>query len=337
LPVKTHPRAFTYRAGVRLPGTVIACDATAGSDLIFLSHARALGSRAAHALPRPRAGKRQVLATELTLALLGPPGERLRPCALLAPLGRPFGLGNLRLELFASGFMPGSASLLCEVGGRRAVYTGPVAPEGAAIRPAQALCLDATFGARRFSFPPRAEALATLVRLVADALAAHRSPVVLFETPEAALDAAAALAAAGVAPRAHRSLMQAASAFARASLAVPAVQRFDGRLRPGEALLWPREAGDSPRLRALPAPAVILASPLATDPATIAEARAEQGVAFAHHAGWDGLLHYVEATGASEVALVGAPDDELAQTLRSRGADAYALGPPHQIGLFSAA
>jgi Cft2 family RNA processing exonuclease len=337
LPVKTQPRAFTYRAGVRLAGTVVACDATAGSDLIFLSHARALGPRAARALPRARAGKRQVLATELTLALLGAAGERLRPCALLAPLGRPFGLGLLRLELFSSGFMAGAASLLCEVGGRRAVYAGPVAPEGATIRLAQALCLDATFGARRFSFPPRAEALGALVHLVTETLASRRSPVVLFETPDAALDLARALAVAGVSPRAHRSLMQAAAAFAEAGLGAPALQRFDGRLRPGEALLWPREAGQAPRLRALPAANVIVASPFATDPTAMAEARAEHGVALADHAGWDGLLRYVEATGASEVALVGAPDEELAQALRVRGVEAYALGPPRQIGLFSAA
>src|SRR5262252_4918015 len=128
--------AFGYRAGVRVQGTIVACDATAGSDLIFLSHARALGARAARALPRARGGKRQVLATELTLALLGPPGDRLRPCALLAPLGRPFGLGSLRLELFASGAMPGAASLLCEAGARRVVYAGPIGPNPG-VRPAQ--------------------------------------------------------------------------------------------------------------------------------------------------------------------------------------------------------
>ena len=336
MPVKTHARAFSYRAGVRLQGTIVACDATAGSDLIFLSHARALGARAAHALPRPRAGKRQVLATELTLALLGPAGERLRSCALLAPLGRPFGLGNLRLELFPSGFMPGAASLLCESGGRRAVYTGPIGRE-AAVRPAQALCVDATFAARRFSFPPRAEALAELVRRVGDTLAAGRSPVVLVETAEAGAAAAAALAASGVALRAHRSLMQAAAVAARAALPAPPMQRFEARLRAGEALLWPRDARNAPRLRALEAPTVVLASPWGGDPGALAEARADAGIRLAEHADFAEILRYVDATGASEVALIGAPGDELAQVLRARGADTYVVGPPRQIGLFSAA
>jgi Cft2 family RNA processing exonuclease len=334
--VKNLSRAFTYRAGIRLRGTIVACDATAGSDLIFVSHARALESRAAHALPRARAGRRQVLTTELTLALLGAPGERLRPCALLAPLGRPFGLGTLRLELFPSAFMPGSASLLCEADGRRVVYAGPIGA-GAAVRPAQALCVDATFGARRFSFPARDEALDDVRRLVTDALGAGRAPIVLCETANAGLDAAAALAGAGVVTRAHRSLIQAAATFSGAGLAAPALQRFEGRLRPGEALLWPRDSRGAARLRALPSPAVLLASARAADPAALAEAGAEHGVALAEHADFDGLLRYIDASGASEVALVGAPGDELAQALRARGVDTYAVGPPRQIGLFAEA
>src|SRR6516225_5881730 len=101
-------RAFVYRGGVRLAGTVVACDAAAGSDLIFLSHApaSALGARGRRALPHLRSGSRQILATDVTLALLGPAGDRMRRHALVAACGRPFSLGELRLELYPSGFMP---------------------------------------------------------------------------------------------------------------------------------------------------------------------------------------------------------------------------------------
>src|SRR5262245_17353496 len=106
-------RTFTYRAGVRIGGSVLACDATSGRDLTFVSHGRvAVG-----------AGRGQALATDATLALLGRAGERLRRRALVAGYGRPFSLGALRVELFPSGFLPGSASLLCDVEGRRVVYT----------------------------------------------------------------------------------------------------------------------------------------------------------------------------------------------------------------------
>src|SRR5262245_5772124 len=118
----TQQRAFVYRGGVRVAGTVLACDpAIGGGDLVFLSHAPSPGMRGRRASPTI-GGRRQILATEQTLALLGPAGERLRQHALAAVYGRPFHLGKLRLEIFRSGFMPGAASLLCEVDGRRLVY-----------------------------------------------------------------------------------------------------------------------------------------------------------------------------------------------------------------------
>jgi hypothetical protein len=339
---KHAARAFIYRAGVRVAGTIVACDASAGADLIFLSGAEAVDARAARALPRARHGRRQVLTTETTLALLGAPGARLRAHALLAGLGRPFTLGDLRLELFASGHGPGAASLLCERGGapgaaiRRVVYAGVIGPGDApAVRPADALCLDATFGARRFAFPPVAEALADVRLLVRDALDGGRAPIVLVEPAATALAVAAALAEAGVAVRGARAVVQAAALHTRAGLAAPPVQRFDGRLRPGEALLWPVAARDAAGLGRLASPTVILASGRAGDPAEVARARADQGVPLSDRADFDGLLRYVEATGAREVALLRAPGDELATTLRARGVDAYPLGPPRQIALFS--
>jgi hypothetical protein len=338
----TPARAFVYRAGVRIQGTVVACDASAGSELIFLSSAWALDARDARALPRARHGRRQLLTTDATLALLGAPGERLRAHALVAATGRPFVLGALRLELFASGHAPGAASLLCErmgdAGATRAVYAGVIGPGDApAVRPAHAVCLDATFGARRFAFPAPAEALEDVKRQVQDALARGQAPLVLVDSDRSALAVAAALAEAGVPVRAARPAVQAAAAHARAGLPAPPLQRFDGRLRPGEALVWPRAAREAARLGRLESPFTLLASGWAADPAEVARVRADRGVPLTDRAGFADLLRYVEATGAREVALLRAPGDELAAALSQRGVDVYPLGPPRQIALFSGA
>src|SRR6476620_3752326 len=136
--------AFVYRGGVRIAGTVVACDAGAGGELVFLSHAPTLGARGRRALPHVGSGRRQLLATSETLALLGAAGDRLRARALVAVPGRPFSLGDLRLEVFPSGFMPGAASLLCEGRGRRVVYAGPLGPEpDVEVRAADAVWLGA--------------------------------------------------------------------------------------------------------------------------------------------------------------------------------------------------
>jgi putative mRNA 3-end processing factor len=332
-------RTFSYRAGVRIRDSVLACDATGGSDLIFVSHAELIDSdggdgAAGRRLPRARAGRRKILTTDATLGLSGAAGERLRPNALVAAYGRPFNLGGMRLELFPSGYGPGAASLLCEHEGRRLVYSGPVGAAAAEVRVADSLCLDGTFGASRFVFPPIEEALASVVTFATARIAAGQTPVVLAHTRGALMACADVLARAGVVLRAHRAVMAAAAGYHAAGLAVPVLARFAGRLAAGEALLWPAEARDAPALRRLTAAAFVLASGVASDPAAVEIARVDAAIPLSTRADFAGLLRYVEATGAREIAVLHARDAELCQTLRVRGIDAYPLGPPEQISLF---
>ncbi len=336
---KRTTRTFSYRAGVRIRDSVLACDASGGSDLIFLSHAELIDGNdgdgtAARRLPRARAGRRKILTTDATLALSGAAGERLRSHTLVAPYGRPFNLGGMRLELFPSGYGPGAASLLCEQAGRRLVYSGPVGAIAAEVRIADALCLDGTFGSPRFTFPAIDEALASVVAFVTERVGAGQTPVILAHARGALLACADVLARAGVALRAHRAVMVAAASYRAAGVAVPSLARFAGRLGAGEVLLWPAGARDAPALRRLAAPAFVLASGSAADPAAVDRARVEAAIPLSTMADFAGLLRYAEETGAREVAVLHAGDAELCQTLRARGIDAYAVGPPEQISLF---
>jgi putative mRNA 3-end processing factor len=337
---KVSQRAFRFRGGVRVEGTILACDATSGSDLIFLSHAQALDARGARLLPRPRAGKRQILTTEATLALLGAPGARLRPHALTPAFGRPFALGGMRLELFPSGYLPGAASILCDLGDDRVVYAGPTAPATAQgnaslnVRTARAVCVDGTFARSLFRFPPIAEAVAEVLARVQDATSGGRSPVVLVRPLGPALDVAAALHAAGIVVRAHRHVLAAAAAIKAAGLIPTPLLRFAGRLQPGEALLWPPEARQAGLLGGLAAPLFILASGWACDPAVVDRLGADVAVPLSNQGGFDDLLAYVRATGATEVAIRHAVDDQFTHALADQGIDAYRVGPPQQILLF---
>ncbi|HVV53624.1 MAG TPA: hypothetical protein VHO06_28470 [Polyangia bacterium] len=331
---RNSARAFVYRAGVRLAGTVVACDAAAGGDLVFLSHAAVFGAHRKRALPRVGGARRQILTSEATLALLGPVGERLRARALLAPFGRPFTLGELRLEMFPSGYQPGAASLLCERGGRRIVYAGPIGAGAAAeVRAADALCLDARTAGRGIVFPERAAAEERLRRLAGDG-SAGAAPAVFVEPLALAPAVARVLAAAGLPLRAHRGILDAVAAHRRADAgaAYPAIQRFAGRLAEDEALLWPAEAR-APVPGQVRARRAVVVSPRAAV-ADLGPPGAERLV-FPFGADLAALVRYVEVTGAAEVALAGAPDDDLAELLRGRGLDAYRIGSPRQIDLFA--
>ncbi len=63
---------------------------------------------------------------------------------------------------------------------------------------------------------------------------------------------------------------------------------------------------------------------------------AERVVPLSLTADFEGLLRYVEATSAKEVAVLGDSGEDLTTALRSRGLDAYRLGPPRQAELFAA-
>ncbi|HEY6475605.1 MAG TPA: hypothetical protein VI456_03435, partial [Polyangia bacterium] len=144
------------------------------------------------------------------------------------------------------------------------------------------------------------------------------------------------LAAAGVPLRAHRAIVDAVAAFRRLGPADsgPSVQRFAGRLAPDEVVLWPADArGPRQRGEAEARPA-ILVSPR-SGLAAPAPAGVSERLVFPFGADLAQLVRYVEATGAAEVALVGAPDDALAELLRGRGIAAYRIGPPRQIDLFA--
>jgi hypothetical protein len=332
---KRKPRAFVYRAGVRIAGTIVACDASAGGDLIFLSHAAVVGARSRRALPRVGGGRRQILSTDTTLALLGPVGDRLRAQALIPAFGRPFALGEMRLEIFPSGYLPGAASLLCERGGRRIVYAGPIG-EGAAVRAADALCVDARFAAPGLAFPERQAAEANLRRTVRDTLAGGGAPVLLVEPLTLALSVGLALGADGRSLRAHRAIMDAAAVYKRAELPAPQLQRFAGRLAPNEVLLWPAAAA-LPHVGGSRTPSFVLVSPHSDGPRALGRLDVSRSATVPLGVDFRGLLRYIEATGAAEVALVGGSAEDLARDLRGRGLHAYRLGPPSQIDFFGPA
>jgi hypothetical protein len=331
------PRSFSYRAGIRIAGTDITCDAPGfPSDLVFVSHANALPPRA-EAAPL---GRRQFVTTEATLRLLGEAGARLRPRVLPAAFGRPFKLGRHRLEVVPSGFLPGAAALLCETATRRVLYLGAFCPEPliAGVEPARfrrvdAVCIDASLADPDLHLPPRQEVLA---RLRAFALAQGRESgaVVLFASPFGALPAVVLdLARAGIALRAHRRISATLGRMRALCPELPAIPRFVGKTGDGEVLLWPPDARDAAGLAALGELPSALVSGLAGEPSALANLHVAAGFALTNLPSFAEIVAAILATGAREVALFRGAAEPAAAILRQRGIDAYALGPPRQMPL----
>jgi hypothetical protein len=343
--VRTKPRrpahAFVFRAGIGLGGTHVTCDATGfASDLVFLSHAQALGTGGAAKLAGERGGRRQILATDQTLRLLGEAGEKLRPRALPAAFGRPFNLGGLRIEIVPTGFLPGSAGLLCETEHRRTFYLGAFAPEPllpglapADMREADAICIDASVGHPGLSLPSRKRVLEDLHAFVKEAVARGETPVVLASAVGTVAAVAAALAQASIPMRTHARFATDLARLHDVCGAVPLVARTGRKLPAGEALLWPSDASQAAGLRAITGKRLALVSPAAADADTVARMGVDAAFPLTSLPGHAEILSAIKASGAREVALFNAGAEELAEELRGRGFDAYTMGPPRQMTL----
>lgn len=323
-----------------MAGTHITCDAAGfPSDLIFISHAQALGKGGPAKLAGERAGRRQIVATDATLRLLGEAGEKLRPRALPAAFGRPFNLGSQRIEIVPSGHLPGAAGLLCETDHRRVFYLGAFSPESLVpgiepgeVRHADAICVDATFGHPGIEFPPRSEVMADIQSFVAATFVERRTPILLV-APNALLPLTWALTQAKIALRAHPRLALDLALLHGVSSPIPAVPRVGRKPGLDEAWLWPADARKSAVLRALPAKRLALVSGSAAYPDVLARSEADCTFPLTTLPSHREILSVVEASGAREVALFQAGSEELAADLRTRGFDAYTLGPPRQMTL----
>jgi Cft2 family RNA processing exonuclease len=129
-------------------------------------------------------------------------------------------------------------------------------------------------------------------------------------------------------------MMAAAAAYRRAGVETPPIARFSGSLRKDEVLLWPARDRKAGGLGQLGPTRVAWVSGWASDVSAAERLGVDHAIPYSSHADFAGLLAYVTATGAREVATVHGCAEDFAATLRERSLDAYALGPPRQIPLF---
>ena len=330
-------RPFTYRAGARLEGTILGFDVAGGTGIGFLSNAFTTPARDPRFRPSSRA---QWLASPQTLTLLGPTGDRLRRAALAPPPGRPFALGELRLETIAHDAFPGAWALLAETPHLRALYTGPVgwsAVRGDAVRAADALCVDATFGDPAFTFPPPEESWPAFEEKLATATDAGRAAIVFLPPEENAAALLGRWVSTSRVVRGHRALVALSRRLRTAGIPSLAPLRFAGKLEPGDVLLWPSSQRRSPQLRHLPpgTATTFFLSGLAAHPPTAASLEVDHALPWSNLCDHRALLAFVRATGARHVATMGAGAAALADLLaEGPRCAAYPLVPPTQIGLF---
>jgi putative mRNA 3-end processing factor len=315
----------TWRDGVHLTGTPIWCDARRRRDVCFLSSAERAATDASR-----RVGHGQLIATPLTLALIGADAGQLG-----VPVHRPFTLGTTRLELIPSGRGLGAAALHVDLGGRSVLYAGSVRTvnprEAAEVRAADAVVVAASLGEPEHQVAALDDVAAEVIAWTRAQLTLARIPVLVVDTTFDGIEVATYLAAAGIHVAASRSLRDAAQR-ATAHTQVPAL-RAPGR----EPACVIRVEGDRVKL----ADGIQAASALVSLRA-ITEGAVDDGVR-ATLPGWEAafawpfaatreqLLQWIEQARAKDVFVTGPFAETIAEAVGPR---ARTLGPPRQMALF---
>jgi len=308
---RTVPAApVTWRDGVHLTGSPIWCDARRRRDVCFVSSADRVG----------RAGHGQLIATPITLALLGAEAGHLA-----VPVHRPFTLGTTRLQLIPSGRGIGAAALHVDFGGRTVLYAGAIRTvhpvEAGEVRACDAVVVAAPIGESHHKLL----ALSTIADRVIDwsktQIAAGRAPILVVDHVLDGLEVASRLVDDGMIVAASRGIRDAALRV-RTHTSVPAI-RAPGR----EPTIVIRTETD----RVKPTDGMKSATALVSLRALEPHKNFDALFAWPFAATKKQLLEWIEQSRAKDIFITGAHADTIAETLGPR---ARVLGPPRQMALF---
>jgi putative mRNA 3-end processing factor len=315
-------------AGMRVRGTPLFLDAHQATGLSFVSHAHS-----DHVARHQR-----VVATSATLRLLTHRVGRL-PSSLPAPVGQPFTLENLDLELVHAGHVLGSAQVRVTRKGRCVAYTGDLNTAASLTAPpagiafCDVLVIESTFGLPKYRFPPREETYEAIRRFVRGAFEAGATPVLFAYTLGKSQEAIRLLGDAGIPVAAHASIAEIASLYVELGCPL-AFRRFDGEVRPGEALVYPTQLSGARALDKIGPVRTAVLTGWALDPGARFRHGTDEAFPLSDHADFDGLIDYVRKTGAKRILTVHGFATEFGACLRDRGFDAQPLVAPKQLELF---
>lgn len=349
---------FVWREGVHVVESGLWCDAPRAHDLCFLSSAQAFLTSERSAWQRSA-----LLCSEKTWRFCQAlDGRAQARSLLLSPTGRPFQLGTLRLELFASGGVSGASSLWLRLpSGRTVAYAGAPNPradfsraaggEPMQVRSAETLVCNAPLASLAQSLPSLEEAAARLRDLIAEGQAAATVSVLLCPPLTMARPIVEILGSTGL--HAHPQILRAVHAsqlLDPSSSTLPKLVRHARALRGGQVLLWPLSTvNELPRLaQLLHADAggarFFLCSGLGLLPEVAAACRAALDaighelsaiLPFPDVMDRQGLIDYVAATEARQLYLTTGFSETLASLLRRdrKRVAVSPLGPPSQLVL----
>lgn len=325
-----EPGLIEVDGGLKLRGAPLWLDARRPVPLSFVSSALTLRRH------------QRVLLSAATAEMMK---ERLGSSeALASPMGRPFSLGDIGLELVPSGHVVGGAELLLRWKGATILYVGgfrpgpPAVAEGHERRAADVVVLDCPYDAPPFALPPRKKVAAELVAWVREVLGESRLPLLLASPLGTAQELCRLLTDEGLPVRAHRSVAAWNRRVRRAGRDPGPAHELRRAVGPGEAAVVAALGSDGPTLERLaPRARRALVSARALVPTEVEAAAAEAAFPLSSHGDGRALRALVRDAGARHVYLGPRHTGPFEASLRRMGLSVTrfaAARPLAQLDLF---
>ena len=315
---------FHWENGLKLTTADLAIDFRRRQPRAFISHAHT-DHMARH---------EYALCTPETAALYQ---FRLGPRRTLEmPYREPIEWGGVRLTTYPAGHCLGSAMLLAEDRGESLLYTGDfklgrsATAEEAELPHADVLVIESTYGHPDYRLPPREEVLGQLFALVRQTLADGATPVILAYTLGKAQEVTRLLTDQQIPVLQHEKIYAVSRIYRACGVALGRYELFDGRPRPGWAVVVPP---GRPPLENLGRQVRFAVTGWAMDQGARYRFRVDHAIPLSDHAGYDELFEAVERVNPRVVYCTHGPET-FVDRLREAGHDAHPLGRPSQMRLF---
>jgi len=282
-----------------------------------------------------RPGHKALLATPETIALARA-RHGARACVTAEPLnyGVPRRIGDVTVTLAPAGHVLGSAQVVIEVGGARAVISGDYkrSPDPSCrtfeVVQCDLFVTEATFGLPVYRHPPVAGEIARLLTSLArfpgrthivDAYSLGKAQRLIAELRLAGYDRTIWLGA---------SVMALSAVYAE--LGIPLgrmadVATADRADMAGAIVIAPSGTGEEQWANQLSDPLIVGASGWLRVPRFARRRGVELALVISDHADWDDLTATITQTGASEVWVTHGSEDALVHWCRAQGISAHAL------------
>lgn len=321
-----------FDRGIYLPELDLWMDSLRRQDSGFISHAHSDHTARHH---RPA-------LTPNTLLLLDDYLAKSDPVSL--PYHEPLDQDRYSITLFPAGHCLGSAQALIESRqtGERLLYTGDIkiqpSPTNEPLEPVACdiLILESTYGKPEYIFPPQEEVLAMAYKTLSLWLSRGQRPVIEVWRLGKAQEVLHHLLSNGFEVMLEESIHRNSNIYRQAGVVFPGeFQLFDGDWSEGKVLLCPPSRAGKIGLANIRGKRFMALTGWAVDGSHHWGRRADAGLVFSDHPGFNELVSYVKQVRPKQVYTVnGFPD--LAAYLRKIGYPAIHLNGKREakIGSF---